>query len=331
MARRLPSMHQVGRRLRALDDALAESWLHSEGHALVAQRLAALIPGTAGLVYMREPDGSLGPMGHGLNGRLDTEWATMPVRSSGQDIERSLAYPLRGRYPLDGRFVNTSTSYARDPVGLARYQRLLDDNGVRHHLRVAVYVEGRMRAWYGVFGDRGGPEFTAEEVELLNRTAAAVRAAVRAGHLTRHARAEPEALQAILESLDQPVWILTPRGFVVHMNRAARTLGREHRAAAARVATTREGDARFAVSRVSIGGDFLALVIGRFVAGDAVTLPPSLARIADRIAAGKSDKEIAQELDVPLATVRTYVRRIYARLRVHNRVELTTRWRPRAR
>lgn len=60
---------------------------------------------------------------------------------------------------------------------------------------------------------------------------------------------------------------------------------------------------------------------------DAVsTLPPSLARVAAGVARGLVDKEIARELSIPLPTVRTYVRRIYRRLGVTNRVSLALCW-----
>lgn len=55
-------------------------------------------------------------------------------------------------------------------------------------------------------------------------------------------------------------------------------------------------------------------------------LPPSLRPIAERLARGLSDKEIAAELDVPIATVRTYVARVYRRLDVHTRSELVRRF-----
>lgn len=52
-------------------------------------------------------------------------------------------------------------------------------------------------------------------------------------------------------------------------------------------------------------------------------LPPSLARVASAVAEGMSDREVASALAMSLATVRTYMRRIYGRLGVHSRVELT--------
>lgn len=55
---------------------------------------------------------------------------------------------------------------------------------------------------------------------------------------------------------------------------------------------------------------------------EAPSLPPSLERIARLLALGRSDKEIATELELPLVTVRTYVTRIYRKLGVSNRTQL---------
>jgi len=57
-----------------------------------------------------------------------------------------------------------------------------------------------------------------------------------------------------------------------------------------------------------------------------VQLPPSLARIGRLLAHGKSDKEIANEAGLPLATVRTYVTRIFRRVGVHSRGEFIRLW-----
>lgn len=51
----------------------------------------------------------------------------------------------------------------------------------------------------------------------------------------------------------------------------------------------------------------------------AVPLPDSLARVGGLLALGLSDKEIAARADIPLATVRTYVARIFRKAGVHSR------------
>jgi hypothetical protein len=57
-------------------------------------------------------------------------------------------------------------------------------------------------------------------------------------------------------------------------------------------------------------------------------LPTSLRTVAERLAQGLSDKEIAAELETPLATVRTYATRVYERLGVHGRRELMRMYGP---
>ncbi len=323
--RRIPSTHECEPRLAAVEDALAESWLDPMGLARVADAFARLLPGTVGLVYAREPDGSFGPVGHSITGHLGASWDCLPRPRSDEDLARTLGYPIEGRYPHEGRFVNTRTTYQDDGTLEVYQDDMLGRNGVRHHLRAVFYLGGRMRAWYGVLGDRSDREFTADETALLSRVVPALRDAVRTGHVTRFGRAEPGTLQGILDAIDEPAWILGPRGFVVHANAVARALGRDERAAAAHAASSSDGDPRFSVARVSIDGEPLALVVGRF-APSRPALPPSLAQVADRVARGLSDKEIAADLGLPLSTVRTYVQRIYARLGVHNRVELARVW-----
>ncbi len=51
-------------------------------------------------------------------------------------------------------------------------------------------------------------------------------------------------------------------------------------------------------------------------------LPPRLAKIASLVIDGLTDKQIAQRVGLTFSTVRTYVRQVYRRIGVHNRVGL---------
>jgi hypothetical protein len=55
-------------------------------------------------------------------------------------------------------------------------------------------------------------------------------------------------------------------------------------------------------------------------------LPPSLRRVAELLALGHSDKEIADLLEMPLTTARTYVARVLKRLESTSRRELMSRY-----
>lgn len=52
---------------------------------------------------------------------------------------------------------------------------------------------------------------------------------------------------------------------------------------------------------------------------------PQQARIVELVLSATSDKQIAQRLCLSVDTVRTYLKRIYARFRVSGRVELVVR------
>jgi DNA-binding NarL/FixJ family response regulator len=62
------------------------------------------------------------------------------------------------------------------------------------------------------------------------------------------------------------------------------------------------------------------------VIGEFHQLPPSLGRVATLLARGASDKEIASELQMPLATARTYVARVFKRLGLTSRRQLIQRF-----
>ncbi len=79
------------------------------------------------------------------------------------------------------------------------------------------------------------------------------------------------------------------------------------------------------VHPVPVDGVPLFLVLARESTGmdpGLTSLPPSLARVGHLMARGLSDKEIAAELDLPLATARTYAQRVLRRLRLRDRREL---------
>lgn len=52
------------------------------------------------------------------------------------------------------------------------------------------------------------------------------------------------------------------------------------------------------------------------------TLPPALRAVAEALAEGKTDKEIAIQFGYTLSTARTYVTRVLQRLQVNSRREL---------
>lgn len=130
-------------------------------------------------------------------------------------------------------------------------------------------------------------------------------------------------IEDVLDVVDQPVWLVAGNQ-IVCCNSAASVSGREIADAVRRATDAGFDDPRFARICVTIDTVAFSFVVARGSAPAA--LPPSLERVASRVARGMTDKDIARALGIPLSTVRTYVQRIYGKLGVRSRVELSRRW-----
>lgn len=133
------------------------------------------------------------------------------------------------------------------------------------------------------------------------------------------------ALSDLIHSYPRPAYMADERGEVVAMNAAAGRLLDEGD----------EGDSVDALPEAQAtleidGHTYRLYVMPSEVQelADAIgddQLPPRLARIARLVVAGCTDKQIAARTGLSFSTVRTYVRQIYRRMGVHNRVELVHR------
>lgn len=138
-------------------------------------------------------------------------------------------------------------------------------------------------------------------------------------------RSDPRALAAIsdlIHSYHRPAYMADDRGEVICMNAAAGRLldaDVENRVELQSSATVQIGDRTFKL--------FVPLPEKKEGEGEQATthLPPRLARIARLVVSGCTDKQIATRTGLSFSTVRTYVRQIYRRVGVHNRVELVHR------
>lgn len=119
--------------------------------------------------------------------------------------------------------------------------------------------------------------------------------------------------------------LLDPQGQTLHSNAAAHhalDAGRDTPGDDA-AAKPHEWPHRIAFS--AGGGEvyYLAVACATPPDSEATTqLPPRLAKIAQLVVAGFTDKQIASRTGLSFSTVRTYVRQIYRRTNVHSRVGL---------
>ena len=132
----------------------------------------------------------------------------------------------------------------------------------------------------------------------------------------------PDALAALVDLFDEPSFLLDDEGRVVFASRVARAAFAPPYAWVARALSDSRDVGATPIRAARVGA--LRLVIVDDGAGLS-DLPASLRRVAQRLRMGESDKEIATSTGLSLASVRTYVRRLYARLGVHGRRELMRR------
>ena len=224
---------------------------------------------------------------------------------------------------LSNRPVNTATLRAWFPErseGAAALRHI----GLAYHLRAAAWSGeapiGHVVAWRRAV--EGGFDMVdharlAAALPQLARLMQAHRA-VRTGNGIGVTRA--------LDAFDQPAFLLLECA-VAHTNPSARmsypalpdwlrSMGTNPEALGA-VAT---------ITRMDIDSSDFALVIPRCAAcrcSALDTLSPPLRRVAELLGEGWSDKEIALMTNQPLATVRTYVTRVMAKLGVRSRGQIT--------
>lgn len=139
--------------------------------------------------------------------------------------------------------------------------------------------------------------------------------------------ARSAAMAGVIDLFSEPAFLVTTEGEVVFANRAAREVFPPPRPWLVPAVSERDDSCTMPlqVARVTIDDRQLNLVVvgeGAAFAG----LPPRLIEIARLISHGKTDKEIAVITGLATTSVRTYVRRLYARAGVCSRAELVRMW-----
>lgn len=132
-------------------------------------------------------------------------------------------------------------------------------------------------------------------------------------------------MKAVIEMFAEPAYVFAPGDGVRYANQAGRRAGVPK--ALAQGELPEPGDVPFRL--LQLDGEPHGLVLVVLEARPVPMLPPlppALARVAGLLSDGRSDKEIAQFTGLTLATVRTYVSRIFRRVDVNSRAEFAARY-----
>jgi hypothetical protein len=305
-------------------DRLHASWATVSPHVALAAALADLDPGSAACLF---PEG--GGSGHRwIAQTLTSDRATDgPIHEQEKLGDPRLAV-LRGSDSLRDRPVAVepllrTAALSADVLHLL--DRIYTANEVSQALRMVLFDRGEVGLYAGLFRRPGAPLFGIEERAALLAARPALRQWMRIAEAIGPSPVGDGALAATVQALDRPA-VLMRRGRALLANAAAAPMVEEV------LAWDRAGrPAGFAdAAELHPGGMSIDLVLPHATVLPQPTrampqLPPSLQRVGTLLGEGLADKEIARRLGMPLATVRTYVTRIFARTGVRTRRDLMPR------
>jgi len=325
---RLHLSPRAERRFQSAIEQMDEAWLLERPWGAVLDAMTWTIPGTTALAWSGPLDGvpfwaifsDAGEHHEGPPRWLD--------RSAASTLRRYDADPS---HPLANRPASLSTLTLSEPsidASLEVFENIWVGTA-GDQLRTFLFgeVAGRTQylGYYCIARERRG-SFTEEDFALLHALQPWLRRWARESAALGLAPFEASGLPVIsLDGFAEPAVVVRGRR-VVHANAAARcSLG------SAMLSSPHEAARSASRFLASDGLEYELLVLPVDRASRAfLALPPSLRQIAELLAEGLSDKEIAERTGRPLDTVRTYVRRVFRKLGVTSRREvmLASRRRP---
>lgn len=307
-------------RLRRFEAQLSGTWLAPRPELAATEAFAELDPASSVALYPCAPPGGPRWFAQNLRGHVDD--TPLPEQKA---LPRIRGYALRRR-----------SSYAEVPVTFAplfrviprtyeAFENVLMPVGIGQQLRIVLYRNGEAALHAGFYRRVTDRPFGEAEHAILYAARPALRRWLSIASVLGVAPLGDGAIVATLAAT-QVAALFLHRGRIVHATAPALPL--VGRVQAWLLAGRPDGFAT--TTQLAPDGLPLELVLPHASAvAPRPDLPPALARIAERLARGDADKDIANELGLPLATVRTYTARVYERLGVHGRRELMARFSPR--
>lgn len=304
---------------------LCDAWLRPHPHLALVRALAHLDPESRVVTY--HPGYGKGPTWYAQN-VLTTEPTGEPFRNAAL-LSSCRLYVVRGRDPYANRPVSLSTLLDRaekPEAGLQLVESVLAPNDAFHQLRMVIYERAEATLYAGYVRRARQTPFALQHHAMLYALRPALRTWSRIARAIGVTPVGDGALATALSQFSQPAVVLH-RGRPVFANNSGKALV----SAVALWAQLPVREPRFATSaRLATSGLDLELVLPKRGPQEATptislrleSLPPRLREIALRLADGLSDKDIANRLDIPVTTVRTYVTRVFQTLGVHSRREL---------
>lgn len=297
----------------------------------MAKVLSDTFPSSGVIVYSWKGLGA-GTVVHTAAGPYSRKWEDIKGH---EIIRRVIQYDPDVRDPRANEPVTIAEACAGDTKAEELFlEEVFHPNGLRFQLRSVLY-DGPTFAGYIALGH------TADKGEFLDRHKDIVRlvtpqlvdglGAMRAvgSHLV-----DAESTARLLDKFSQPAFLVDESGGWSFANKAARAAF-HHQPPWFNLLRGDDEDRLSAcanVQRLDLGGKLWRLVLPRDGAVPTTPrevrrqrierFPKHLQQTAHALSDGRSDKEIATDLDVSLSTARSYVSQVFRRLEIHRRRDL---------
>lgn len=310
--------------LRRFGQQLGESWLSPRPERELLRQVEEAAPGSMVGVHPGVSPAGLPWLVHTRGmGKSEDD----PIENQRLIAATCLYDPTR-RDAFSDRPVALAPLIRRTPVNidpLALVDGVLHPNRLFHQLRMVLYQGGGLRLFVGLYRERVSERFDDADHAAMLALRPALAEWVHVARAIGLAPLGDGALVTALGAIDQPALLLR-RGRVVFAN----PLGQRWLGRVKEWARTSPRDPRFASTvRLCPGGLEVELVLVRAERpwDFAARLTPALVPVAEAMAEGSSDKEIADRLRLPLRTARTYAHRVLTRLQINDRRDLIRRQR----
>lgn len=311
----------VRRRVLEAERLLSDGWLSDPAESLIrAMRLIG-----RGVVIVHSGARGKWPswMIHDYLGKPSFDGDQI-VGNKDADFGAARRYVIDGPDPFAHRPVNIPT-LVENLEGVQPLFELLATCNLHHQLRTVLYDEQpTLIGYFGLYLPEKEHSYSLDEHAALHAITPALDAWIRTARAIGIEPLPDTGLTAALDANERPCFLIRDDGATVFANSAGRRIPMttERREKLRRMSRS--------AMRLPLSGAALRLVMLKAepVRGGVLglnDLPSSLARVARELAKGSSDKDIARDLDMPLATVRTYTQRALARLGCTSRRELIQR------
>jgi PAS domain-containing protein len=208
--------------------------------------------------------------------------------------------------------------------------------GAHHQLRVVLSEGPSMLGYLGVYRGTSPGDFGLREKRTLRQLVPALVERLRLERRLAHQGLQEATLDAALEALGQPAWVVNRTGDVLHTNRAGLALLRaDRRALTERLRQVLAGGLRAAFSTAHLRGPGLpaySLLVARGTeagvearlrdCATAWNLSPRVVEVLRGVVRGLSNVAIARELGVVERTIEVHVSTLLEAARVENRASL---------